>query len=120
MPTPDPESAPSSAGVPRTARDIRDSDIVRPARAIGDFRLGLLPGPVPEVRTRWRRIRWVPVPHRRPTRRLGADPSRRVAAVREVAGILRFGAVPAGAGTHGSSTLRWIVSIPTIRRRYAR
>src|SRR5262245_37362244 len=44
MPTPDPESAPSSAGVRRTARDIRDSDIVRPARAIGDFRLGPLPG----------------------------------------------------------------------------
>ena len=46
-PTPAPDGAPSSAGARRTARDIRDSDTVPPARATGGSPLGLPPRPTP-------------------------------------------------------------------------
>ena len=55
-PAPAPDAAPSSAGARRTARGIRDSDTVPPARATGGSPLGLPPGPAPEARTRWRRM----------------------------------------------------------------
>ena len=120
MPTPVRDCAPSSAGARRTARDIPDSDGVRPARATGGFRFGLPPRPVPEARTRWRRIRWSRAQSRTAICPLAADPSRPAFANRGASGILRPGAAPAVAGTRGSSIFHWVVAIPATHRQCAR
>ena len=121
MPTPDRDPAPSSAGARRTARGIRDSDTVPPARATGGSRLGLPPKPVPGARTRStahstgvgfaNRCSYV-----HPARTSPAQSPQ----FGKLSAILRLGVAPAVAGTHDSSTLHWAVSTPATRRRCAR
>src|SRR3954453_16244517 len=95
MPTPDPESAPSSAGARRTARGIPGNDYVRPARATGGSRLDPPPAPLPEGPLRWERREMAPVPNRAPIPLPAAAPSRPASAVREVAGSRQTGVAPA-------------------------
>ena len=107
---------PSSASAPRTARDSQDSDIALSARASGGCLPGLPPVPVPEARIRRRRRPPAPVPNQGPIGPAAADLCRPGVAPREVSGTLRPGAAPAVAGTHGSSSLHWVVSTPATRR----
>src|SRR5262249_39610480 len=104
----------------KRAYEIRDSDTAPPARATGGSQLGLPPRPVPEARTRWRRMRWAPVPSKPRIRLPVADLSRPGFAPREASGSPRLGAAPAVADTRGSSTRHGAVSTSVTRRRCAR